>query len=65
MSQHNNQQFHQDLMRHGHYRMAPTTPQQESDREANLQHNLVMTKKETRFFEEKQGLVKMIRFSLG
>jgi hypothetical protein len=50
MYQHNDQQFHQDLMRHGHSRMAPATPQQESDWEANLQHNLVMTEKETRFF---------------
>jgi hypothetical protein len=58
MHQHNNQQFHQqfhqELMRHGHSRMAPTTPQQESDREANLQHNGVMTEKETHFFEQER-----------
>jgi hypothetical protein len=52
--QRNNKQFHQDLMRYGHSRMVPTTPQQDSDWEANLQHNLLMTEKETHFFEQER-----------
>jgi len=53
-AQFNNQQFHQDLMRHGHSRMVPKTPQQDRDWEANLRHNLVMTEEEIRFFEQER-----------
>ncbi|MFT7373370.1 MAG: hypothetical protein ACI9T9_002070 [Oleiphilaceae bacterium] len=50
----NNQQFHQDLMRHGHSRMVPKTPQQDSDWEATLQHSLIMAEREIRFFEQER-----------
>ncbi|NRB40423.1 MAG: iron-containing redox enzyme family protein [Pseudomonadales bacterium] len=50
----NNQQFHQELMRFGHARMVPKTPQQDSDWQATLQHNLLMTGREIRFFEQER-----------
>jgi hypothetical protein len=50
----NNQQFHQELMRYGHSRMVPKTPQQDSDWEDNLQHSLVMTEREIHFFEQER-----------
>ncbi len=52
--QRNNQQFHQDLMRHGHSRLAPKKPEQDRDWEANLQHNLQMAEREIRFFEQER-----------
>ena len=50
----NQHQLHKDLMRHGHSRMVPKTPQQDSNWEATLQHNLVMAEKEILFFEQER-----------
>ena len=50
----NKHQFHKELMHHGHSRMVPKTPQQDSDWEATLQHNLVMAEREIRFFEQER-----------
>ncbi len=47
-------QFHKDLMRHGHCRIVPKTPQQDSDWEANLQRSMVMSEYEIRFFEQER-----------
>jgi hypothetical protein len=49
-----NQQFHQELMRHGQARMLPKMPHQDSAWEANLKRNLVMSEREIRFFEEER-----------
>ena len=50
----NNQQFHRELMRFGQSRMVPITPQQDKDWQGTLQHNLLMTQREIRFFEEER-----------
>jgi len=50
----NQHQLHIDLMRHGHARMVPKTPQQDGNWEATLQHNLGMAEKEIRFFEQER-----------
>ena len=50
----NQHQLHIDLMRHGHSRMVPKTPQQDGNWEATLQHNLGMAEKEIRFFEQER-----------